>query len=517
MKTQLSKIAFVAAFGFIVSFAQEEAPERLAVYAYGASNAGVNKSLSSKLLSAMSQSGIYSEIGDPGSFQDELAKNKKTDLASIIQSAKRYGSDYVCAVNITEVFGSHSITARLVKIANNQVAKTASTDHSLKSLEDLTAISNELARQLLPHSAVAAPTPVPVEVVTHPVEEMPPPPPPPLSPIAAAILAPMAPVAAQKQCARTYNINELLSKIKNGFPTQLKDCSSKLAKDMLNPFGKKLEPKSFMMQCPIDGIKKELPDGFPNTDRILGDLTNFVQVLMNSAMAGGAVDPKKLLSAVGSMNVEELLSNVKKLASDACIVDEPYDPPVAVAGGAEESDLGEKEGNRTWSFGIRLGFGGSYTRDYEAVSGMRLGFLFDIAMLDWLHSQPGIMYAMKGMTVEHKDKNMLSQNKDIPITAHYVEFPLLLSLKFSAFRLNAGPYFGFCLSSGSNHSVDGTQIGTDVFDNGLDAGLSMELGFDIWKLYIGAFYDYGIANVSKYPERFSLYNRTYGLSLGVNL
>jgi len=295
MKIQITKIVLAVVFGLTLCFAQV-ASEKLAVYAYGASDAGINKSLGSKLLVAMVQNGTYVEIGDPSSFHDELAKSGKGSLAWIIQVAKHYGADYLCAVNITEVFGTHSISARLIKISGSQIIKTSSIDHSLKSLEDMTVVSNELASKLLP-------------------------------PIVAPSLSVLAPVAVQNQCAKIYDINELLSKIKNYFPRQLKNCSSNLAKDMLTPTllgGKQLEPQSFMMQCPVEGIKKELPDGFPNTDKILGSLTNFLHGLLNFSLADGAIDPKKLISAVSSMNIYELLNEVKKHAADECVVDKPH-------------------------------------------------------------------------------------------------------------------------------------------------------------------------------------------------
>jgi len=138
MKVQFTKIAAIVALGLAMCFAQEASPERLAVYASGASDAGINKYISNKLLAAMVQNGIYMEIGDPASFQNELIKNGKSDLASIIQVAKRYGTDYVCVVNITEVFGTYSLVARLIKITGSHVVKTGSIDHPLKSLEDLT-------------------------------------------------------------------------------------------------------------------------------------------------------------------------------------------------------------------------------------------------------------------------------------------------------------------------------------------------------------------------------------------
>jgi hypothetical protein len=329
-----------------------------------------------------------------------------------------------------------------------------------------------------------------------------------------------ATAAAKKQCARNYNINELLFKVKDGFPRKLKDCSSTLAKDMLNPFGKKLEPKSFMTQCAVDGIKKELPDGFPGTAQIVGSLTNFVQALLNSAMAGGSVDPKKLVSSIGSMDIEGLLSDVKKLASGECVVDEPYE-----SSDDEDEEDEDKEYRRykksTVSFGIRAGVNFSHTYatyriydknpynrglvgsgsgNYNDVVAGQVGFVVDFPVNDWFHIQPGLMFIAKGMNDEKMEK---------PDDYNFnLELPFLLSFKLAALRLNAGPYFAFRVSE---YSYDAAN-GNDCYDIGLSTGV----GFDIWMFYIGMFYDFGFTDVSDIPG-YKYYNRTLGFNLGVNL
>jgi hypothetical protein len=93
------------------------------------------------------------------------------------------------------------------------------------------------------------------------------------------------------------------------------------------------------------------------------------------------------------------------------------------------------------------------------------------------------------------------------ISLHYIQFPFLISLKLSALRLNAGPYYGICFSvDGKNH---------DDFDSN-DFGISMGFGFDIGKFYIGTFYDYGWTDINS-RRYFASYNRTLGFNLGVNL
>ena len=177
-------------------------------------------------------------------------------------------------------------------------------------------------------------------------------------------------------------------------------------------------------------------------------------------------------------------------------VEPPAAPAVAPANDVAESDSGEEKVERKLlTFGIMAGLNSSYTYgyggEYGDILGMQLGLMADLAPLSWLHLQSGLMYIQKGM-------------KDVggSITAHYLELPLLLSLKIYALRLNTGPYIGLCLSSDY-----------DVFD-GFDYGLSTGIGFDIGRFYIGVFYDLGLNDAGK---NYHLSNRTLGFNFGVNL
>jgi len=461
-----NKLLLATIFGFALGFAQE-APEKIAVYVSGASEASVNKSLGNKLLFAMSQSGKYAEIADPGSFQDELAKGGKSDITNITQTAKRHGAGYVCVVSMIEAFGAYTISARVIRISDSQVLKTGAMDHALKSLEDLTAVSNGLAQQLL---------------------------------------APKNAVAPTKQCAKKYNVNELVFKIKESFPNKLKDCYSEFAKDTV--------AASFMTQCTVEEIKKELPEGFPNTDKIVGSLADYVQGFMNSTLEGG-LDSNKLVSAIANVNMGEFLSHIKKLAADECVVDKPYEPNVALADKGSPQITERRDVKSPRSFGVRTGinFSRAYAKynlsdnngngkgNYGSIAGIQAGFITDFAINNWFHIQPGLMYIQKGMD---DSSGTIATHY---LTSHYLELPLLLSAKLAAFRLNVGPYLGFCLDSYK-------EVFNDV---SFDVGLSTGIGFDIKKFfYIGSFYDYGFINVSNKPG-YKFYNRTLGFNVGINL
>jgi len=295
--------------------------QKFAVYVSGAGEAGINKSFGNKLLAAISQSGKYAEVVNSEAFFDELAKSYNGDIGQITQTANKYGADIVCVVSMTEAFGAYSISAKLVNVSDTQVIKTTLLDRSLKSLEDLTAASNYLVRQLL-----------------------------------------------------------------------------------------RLQPQ-----------------------------------------------------------------------------EPPPPPPAAVASSDKKEDSSGEYNDDRLSFGIRAGFNSSFP-------GFQLGLVSDIAVSDGFHYQPGVMYIQKD--AEDKDGDAM--------TLHYIEIPVLLSLKFSAFRINAGPYFAVCIYGASGNIESG------VVDMGLNAGF----GFDIGMFYIGMFYEYGVTSLSRIQE---FHNSTLGFNFGINL
>jgi len=183
--------------------------------------------------------------------------------------------------------------------------------------------------------------------------------------------------------------------------------------------------------------------------------------------------------------------------------EEPPPPPVE-----EVKDTVPVKSDRFVSFGLRAGFNFShvytkyYTNEgtYDDIAGMQLGAVLDIAVAEWFHFLPGIMYIQKGM----KDDRAKYSEEDI--TAHYFEIPWLLSIKSVVlpFRLNVGPYIGLCLASGDKN----------IF--GSDLGFSGGFGFDIEKFYVGMFYDYGFVDMGG-KKGYSFYNRSLGFNLGYNL
>jgi hypothetical protein len=192
----------------------------------------------------------------------------------------------------------------------------------------------------------------------------------------------------------------------------------------------------------------------------------------------------------GSREVFDMSSYVKlKMGGSAPVCSKIEQVAVEPAQPAAEEVVEQAEKEKSiFSFGFRAGFNFSHSYlneppELQKIPGPNGGFVLDIAASDWLHFQPGVMYIIKGDRDESDSHTgQLS----------YIEFPVMVSLKLSFLRLNAGTY------------VSGGK--------GFDWGLSYGFGFDIWNFYLGMFYDYGIDN-----DHLWYNHRTLGFTLGYNL
>ena len=500
----------------------------------------------------MTQQSIVDRLGS-----QERAEKECREATCLADLGRKISADYISQGRIGRFSGELTIKVELYSVGSGTLLGAVTGDS--KDLRGLLAIIEAKAPKLFEDMQRVSPA-VPGKPVPPP--EPPPPKPVPDSafvlPVAApavadnpaapikldlsAFLVPAAAPAAQKECKNTFNINELVFKIEGSLSGQLRDCSAVLAKNMAlaaSPFGKKTEqkePKAFMTECVIDGIKQKLPAG---AEEYVKPVEGFLQNLLNAASAaGGGLDVKMLSGLIGGMDASDPIKEIKiKAFKDDCAVNEPYEPPAAAGGEEEGEDPEEKKGKRRWSLGLRGGINypysyAEYDNDYYHGSGTygryayaftEFGLVFDWAFSDRFHIQPGIMYLLNeyenyvefGLVFDwafsgrfHIQPGIMYQLGEFN---SYVEIPLPLSLKFSVLRINAGSYF-----------VINTEY-TEYYD----FGLSMGFGLDIWKFYIGMFYDYGLTKTYSYSfqeignninikHSLKAYNRKLGFNLEVN-
>lgn len=171
------------------------------------------------------------------------------------------------------------------------------------------------------------------------------------------------------------------------------------------------------------------------------------------------------------------------------------------------------------------------TVEYGKGLGFQGGIAFDIPLSKAFYFQPGLMFIQKGMkdestSYDYEYNNGVRTTKKyestITITANYIEIPLLFSVKSSvaegvAIRINVGPYLAYAIGDGNQEyerkrngekrseskKLFKEECDEDDYDNSyycsefgkFDWGLSIGGGVQFSNVYVGIFYDYGLADL----------------------
>ena len=126
----------------------------MAVYVTG-EDAGINKVLGSKLVSAIARSNEFSAIERTESFLAELNKEQNyqrtgaVDDSELSRLGKQFGVQYICVAAVSDAFNEKYLSARLIDVESAQVERTASSSGTIQSLESLVSAANAVSNDLL--------------------------------------------------------------------------------------------------------------------------------------------------------------------------------------------------------------------------------------------------------------------------------------------------------------------------------------------------------------------------------
>ena len=133
------------------AFAQQK---KVAVYVTG-EDAGINKVLGSKLVSAIARSNEFSAIERTESFLAELSKEQNyqrtgaVDDNELSRLGKQFGVQYICVAAVSDAFNEKYLSARLIDVETAQVERTASSSGAIQSLDGIVAAANSVSNDLL--------------------------------------------------------------------------------------------------------------------------------------------------------------------------------------------------------------------------------------------------------------------------------------------------------------------------------------------------------------------------------
>jgi len=151
----------------------------IAVYVFGADDPAINKAMTTRLIDALSNSKRYLAVNEYGKFFEQATKEQNGVVAYLnSEQIKRlggeFGVEYICMAEITTVLGEKQISAHIVNVKTEEVAATGVADSPMKTLTDITNVSEHLVaamfKNALPHIYAQKPVTVRQEAVESNIE-----------------------------------------------------------------------------------------------------------------------------------------------------------------------------------------------------------------------------------------------------------------------------------------------------------------------------------------------------------
>ena len=151
-----NKILLFATLLLLPMLAIAQNQKKVAVYVMG-EDAGINKVLGSKLVSAIVSNGKYTAVERTEAFLAQLGKEPNyqrtgnVDDSELSRLGKQFGVQYICVAAVTNAFNEKYLSARLIDVESAQVLLTSSLSEPIRSLSDIVYAANTVSHNLFRH------------------------------------------------------------------------------------------------------------------------------------------------------------------------------------------------------------------------------------------------------------------------------------------------------------------------------------------------------------------------------
>ena len=114
----------------------------------------IGRVLGDKLVTGFTYSGTYNAIERTNSFLAQLNKEQNyqragtVDDSDISRLGKQFGVQYVCVVDVSDVFGEKYISARLIDVETAEIVNTYDIDGKIDNMETCVRKAEEIASEL---------------------------------------------------------------------------------------------------------------------------------------------------------------------------------------------------------------------------------------------------------------------------------------------------------------------------------------------------------------------------------
>ena len=151
-------VAMLCLFGVVM--AQQAVKQKVAVYVTGDAENGYKRVIGSKLVTGITRSENYAAIERTADFLAELTKEQDYQMSGAVSDnqiarlGQQFGVRYVLVADISEVFESMFISARMIDVQTAQIVKSTETSGAVGDMESLTKLAENIVLDIVGASQI---------------------------------------------------------------------------------------------------------------------------------------------------------------------------------------------------------------------------------------------------------------------------------------------------------------------------------------------------------------------------
>lgn len=146
-------VAMLCLFG--IATAQQTVKQKVAIYVTGDAENGYKKVIGSKMVTGITRSENYIAIERTADFLAELTKEQDYQMSGAVSDnqiarlGQQFGVRYVLVAEISELFESMFISARMIDVQTAQIVNSAETSGSVSDIESLTKLAENIILEII--------------------------------------------------------------------------------------------------------------------------------------------------------------------------------------------------------------------------------------------------------------------------------------------------------------------------------------------------------------------------------
>lgn len=148
-------LLFTLLIFFVLASYAQSSKKKVAVYVTGEIENSYKKVVGSKMVSCITKSDMFTAVERTSDFLVALSEEQSYQLSGVVKESQivkigqQFGVRYVAVVDVSEVFESMFISARMIDVQTGEISGSAESSGEIEDLNALTTLSETVASELI--------------------------------------------------------------------------------------------------------------------------------------------------------------------------------------------------------------------------------------------------------------------------------------------------------------------------------------------------------------------------------